>query len=556
MMGAMVALQDGEHVDVVVVGAGAAGAVVAARVSEDPNRRVVLLEAGPDHPLAAALPADLFDGHDNSYTAHDWGLEYVPVSARAQRTDRFPRGRVTGGSTAVNTTIALRGTPADYDGWAALGNPAWAWASVLPAFNRLERDLDFGAEPYHGDAGPITIRRFGEAELVPTQAAFLEACAAAGHPRCEDVNAPDALGAGVMAVNKLGRLRISTAIGYLAAARYRPNLHIEANATVRRVLFDGRRACGVELEPDDATPNRTDRYDADRYHADRYAGATDRGGSGLRRIRADVVVLCAGAVHTPGILVRSGIGSAEELARLGIEARHVNEGVGAGLQDHPALAVVCLARHPELCATDLPLVQTITRYTAEGSDRPLDVNIELITRARWGGNRHEQHPRAFLLAPSLEQVQGRGRLRQTGVGPADRPIIEPNFGVEPIDVRRHVAAWRDAVALAATAPLRDHVEAVVFPDPARASTDEELARLAATVSASGYHPSCTARMGPADDAGAVVDQYGRCYGVDGLVVADASIMPFVPRANTNLTSIMIGEMVGEWLRREPDRYRA
>ncbi|MCC6434984.1 MAG: GMC family oxidoreductase [Acidimicrobiales bacterium] len=535
MMCAMAALQDGERVDVVVVGAGAAGAVVAARASEDPDRRVVLLEAGPDYPLAAALPADLLDGHDNSYTAHDWGLDYVPVSARADRTDRFPRGRVTGGSTAVNTTIALRGTPADYDGWAALGNPAWAWASVLPAFNRLERDLDFGTEPYHGDAGPISIRRFTDRELVPTQAAFLDACAAAGHPRCDDVNAPDAVGAAVMAVNKLGRLRISVAIGYLAAARFRPNLHIEAGATVRRVLFEGRRACGVELEPDPSMPSGTE--------------------GGPRRILADVVVLCAGAVHTPGVLVRSGIGPAAELARFGIEPVQVAEGVGACLQDHPALAVVCLARHPELCAADLPLVQTITRYTAAGSDRPLDVNIELITRARWGGNRHEQHPRAFLLAPSLEQVQGRGRLRQTGTDPAARPIIEPNFGVDPIDVARHVAAWRDAIALAGTAPLRDFVAEVVFPDPARARTDDELARLAATVSASGYHPSCTAHMGPPDDPLAVVDQYGRCYGVDGLVVADASIMPFVPRANTNLTSIMIGEMIGEWLRREPDRYR-
>ncbi|MEZ5231322.1 MAG: GMC family oxidoreductase N-terminal domain-containing protein [Acidimicrobiales bacterium] len=541
----MVERNGGEPIDVLVVGAGAAGAVVAARVSEDPNRRVVLLEAGPDHPLASALPADLVDGHDNSYTAHDWGLEYLPVSARADRTDRFPRGRVTGGSTAVNTTIALRGTPADYDGWAALGNPAWAWPNVLEAFKRLERDLDFGDAPYHGDAGPISIRRFSPAELVPTQAAFLEACAAAGHPACADVNAPDAAGAGVMAVNKLGRLRISTAIGYLAAARYRPNLEIRAGATVRRVLFEGRRAVGVELEP--TAPN--------------HPGAIPNGmapaeDGGPTRIRADVVVLCAGAVHTPGVLVRSGIGSAAEMERLGVAAVHVNEGVGAGLQDHPALAVICLAKYPELCATDLPLVQTITRYTAAGSDRPLDVNIELITRAHWGGNRHDQHPRAFLLAPSLEQVEGRGRIRQRSLDPAVGPAIEPDFGVHPLDVSRHVRAWRDALALARTEPLAGFVEEVVFPDPARVVTDEDLARLAATVSASGYHPSCTAHLGPPEDPSAVVDQHGRCYGVDGLVVADASIMPFVPRANTNLTSIMIGEMIGERLRREPERYRA
>ncbi len=521
----------GERFDVVVVGGGAAGAVVAARVSEDPNRRVALVEAGPDYPLAAELPADLVDGHDNSYVAHDWGLEYLPVSARSGRTDRFPRGRVTGGSSAVNTTIALRGTPADYDHWAASGNPAWAWEHVLGAFRRLERDLDFGDAQYHGDAGPISIRRFGEAELVPTQGAFLEACAEVGHPACADVNAPDAVGAGVMAVNKLGRLRVSTAIGYLSAARHRPNLTILAGATVRRVTFDGRRrVTGVEMSADDG---------------------------GVRRIDAEVVVVCAGAVHTPGILVRSGIGAREELDRLGVTAVHVAPGVGAGLQDHPALAVVCRARHPELCAPDLPLVQTITRYTAAGSNSPLDVNIELITRARWAGNRtgRAEDGAAFLLAPSLEQVDGRGRIRQRSLDPSAPVDIEPDFGVNASDVERHVTAWQDALALTRTAALAPYIEEVVFPDPRRVSGRDDLVDLARRVSASGYHPSCTARMGPQDDPDAVVDQYGRCHGVEGLVVADASIMPAVPRANTNLTSIMIGEMIGEWIRRDADRYR-
>ena len=527
---------DGEKFDVLIVGAGTAGAVVAARVSEDPHRRVALLEAGPDYPVAGELPADLVDGHDNSYTAHDWGLDYTPVSARAERTDRFPRGRVTGGSTAVNTTIALRGTPLDYDHWASLGNDEWAWDKVLTSFNRLERDLDFGAAAYHGDAGPISVRRFGESELVPTQAAFLEACAAAGHPRCDDVNAPDAVGAAVMAVNKLGRLRISTAIGYLAAARYRPNLHLEADATVRRVCFDERRrVTGVELAARPAAPGRP--------------------AEPARRVDADLVVLCAGAVHTPGLLVRSGIGSREELDLLGIDAVRVAPGVGAGLQDHPALAVVCLAKFPEFCAAELPLVQTITRYTASGSESPLDVNIELITRARWGGNRHDRDANAFLLAPSLEQVDGRGRIRQRSVDPAVGPDIEPNFGVQRRDVARHVSALRDALALAQTEPLRSFVGEVVFPAPGRPDSDEDLARLAASVSASGYHPSCTAHMGPSDDPLAVVDQYGRCYGVEGLVVADASIMPSVPRANTNLSTIMIGEHIGEWLRRNPQHYR-
>ncbi len=519
-----------ERFDVIVVGAGAAGAALAARVSEDPNRTVCLVEAGPDYALAADLPGDLVDGHDNSYVDHDWALRYLPISSRPGRDDRFPRGRVTGGSTAVNTTIALRGTPADYDGWAALGNPEWSFEKVLPSFNRLERDLDFGAEPYHGDAGPITIRRFAEDELLPHQAAFLDACEAFGHPRCADVNAPDAVGAAVMAVNKLGRLRISTAIGYLAAARYRPNLRIRANTLTRRVLVDARRrAFGIEVEP------------------------TEPGGP-IERIEGDLVVLAAGAVHTPGVLVRSGIGRRDELDRFGIDVVAVLDGVGSGLQDHPALAVVCTARHPELCDPSLPLVQTITRYTAEGSDRPLDVNIELITRARWGGNRTGGQPSAaFLLAPSLEQVDGRGEVRQASADPRSAPVIEPRFGEHEGDLRRHVAALRDALVLARSEALAPFVDEVVFPDPARSSVDELLA-VARRVTASGYHPSCTARMGPAEDPLAVVDQYGRCHAVERLVVADASIMPFVPRANTNLTSIMIGEHIGEWLRTRPRLY--
>ncbi len=508
---------------VIVVGGGAAGAVVAARASEHPDLEVLLLEAGPDYEAASALPDDLIDGHQNSLVDHDWRLGYEPVPGGRQVS--FPRGRVTGGSTAVNTTIALRGIPDDYDHWASLGNPRWAWNEVLPAFRRLERDLDFGTYPHHGDAGPITIRRWRPEELVPTQAAFIEAARALGHPPCDDVNRPDAYGVGVMAMNKLGRLRISTAIGYLAPARYRENLTIRAGSTVVRVRTrdgsGGPVATGVEVRGPDGT---------------------------VETIDADLVVLCSGAVHTPGILVRSGIGEQAELDAVGVDPVAVVPGVGANLSDHPALLVAMTAKAPELVAPDLPLVQTISRYTTDGSDRELDVNIELITRVP-----RRNGPPAFGLAASLEWVEGRGRIRQRSADPDDHPMIESGFGVDDRDVARNVAALRDAIALAEHPALAELADGIVFPDPDRSST-EELTALARRSSGSGYHPVGTARMGPDGDPAAVVDQFGRCHAVAGLTVADASIMPTVPRANTNLTSIMIGERIGEWLRTEPARY--
>ncbi|MGF1596776.1 MAG: GMC family oxidoreductase [Acidimicrobiales bacterium] len=506
-------------VDVVVVGGGAAGAVVAARASEHPHLEVVLIEAGPDYETPSSIPADLVDGHRNSLVDHDWGLDHEPVPGG--RAVHFPRGRVIGGSTAVNTTIALRGIPADYDHWAALGNPAWAWPEVLPAFRRLERDLDHGDAPYHGDAGPITIRRWQPDELTETQAAFVDAALDAGHPACVDVNAPDAVGVGVMAMNKLGRVRISTAVGYLAPARLRDNLTIVADTLVVRVVVDRGRATGVDVI----------------------------GPDGRRRtIDARLVVVAAGAVHTPGILVRSGIGDPDEVRAVGADPVAAVTGVGAALADHPALVVAMTPRAPELCAPELPLVQTITRFTSDGSPHELDVNIELITRLprRGGGG-------AIGLAASLEWVEGRGRVRQRSADPASMPIIESGFGIDDGDVARNVAAWREALDIARRPPLADLYDEIVFPDPARSGPDQ-LTGLARRSSGSGYHPCGTARMGPVDDPGAVVDQYGRCHAVDGLAVADASIMPTVPRANTNLTTIMIGERIGEWLRTEPARY--
>ncbi|MGE5595760.1 MAG: GMC family oxidoreductase [Hyphomicrobiales bacterium] len=508
-----------ELFDVVVIGAGSAGAVVAARASEDPRRSVLLLEAGPDYPDGATLPFDLVNSHNNSYTAHDWGFAYQPTAAG--RSQPFPRGRVTGGSSAVNTTIALRGMPEDYDGWAAAGNPEWAWKNVLPAFRRLERDLDYGDRPYHGDAGPISIRRYRWDELTAVHQAWLDAAAELGYPECPDANDPESSGAGPHPMNKLGRLRISTAIGYLAPARARPNPRTAANTRTRRLLIENGRVAGAEVERDGE----------------------------IGEVRGRVVVLSAGAIQTPAILLRSGVGPKAELEPLGIEPARDVPGVGANLCDHPALAVVCRVKDPSLLDADQPIVQTILRYTAPGSDQRNDLQIEAFSFSPRGGALN-----SFAIAAVLEEVKGSGTLRLAAADPNAAPIIEQRFCEDDRDTSRLVAAFKDTLAFTRTEAMRSIIDEVMFPAADRPLDDETIANLCRRFAASGFHPCGTAKMGPASDPMAVVDQYGRAHALEGLVVADASIMPAVPRGNTNLTSIMIGEMIGEWMRTAPERY--
>jgi choline dehydrogenase len=508
-----------ETFDIVVIGAGSSGAVIAARASEDPRHSVCLIEAGPDYPLLAQTPADLVNSHNNSYHDHDWGFAYQPTAEGASQP--FPRGRVTGGSSAVNTTIALRGMPEDYDGWAAMGNPEWGWDGVLPAFRRLERDLDYGGEPYHGDAGPISIRRYQPEEMTLVHRAFLDASRELGYPGCPDANDPSSSGSGAHPMNKLGRLRVSTAIGYLAPARARANISIRANTHTRRLIIENGRVTAAEVETSGA----------------------------ISEVRGRLFVLCAGSLQSPPILMRSGVGPRAELDRLGIDVTRDVPGVGENLCDHPALAVLCRVKDPSILDPDQPIVQTILRYTAPGSDARNDLQIEAFSFSP-----RRESLDCFAIAAVLEEVKGRGKLRITSAEPYAAPIAEQHFCEDERDVTRLAAAFRDTIAFTETAAYRDIIAEVLFPAPGRELTDEGLANMLRRLSASGFHPCGTLKMGPRSDPGAVVDQFGRCYALEGLAVADASIMPTVPRANTNLTSIMIGEKIGEWIRTRPDQY--
>ena len=482
----------------IVVGAGSSGSVIARRLAER-DRDVLLLEAGPDYLYPETLPADLADGGRNSMVHHDWGYKHRPTLP--QVVFPFPRGRVVGGSSAVNTCIALRGQPEDYDEW---GFPEWTWEKCLPAFKRLETDLDFDG-PHHGTSGPLPIRRHPPEELVTWQAAFVEACRALGFPDCPDSNAPGSHGVGPHAMNKIDGRRISAAAAYLdAATRARQNLEIRANALVRRVLFQGRRAWGVELV--DGT-----------------------------RLEASQVVLCAGAINTPHLLLRSGVGPKADLERLAVELV-ADVPVGQQLLDHPGTAIFLRPRFRSGIARTAPLIQTVLRYGSEGSGLDNDMMLQPGSKVNLP---RVDFPLVSLMC-AVNKSRGIGRLHWRSADPREKPVIESRLLEDDQDRTRAVQAMRLAQELAHT-PVLHKLAAPFWPSAKVLGSDDKAHAWIKKSCDSGYHPSGTVPMGPATDA------RGRVHGVENLVVADASIMPTIPTANIHLTVLMMGERFGEWL---------
>jgi len=493
-------------VDVLVVGGGSAGCVLAARLSEDENCRVVLLEAGPDLATVADLPADVVDASEPTL-AHDWG--YVAEPDGSGRRITLPRARLIGGCSSTNGCFALRGAPEVYDGWAQLGNPGWSFDEVLPYFRLLEADADFGGES-HGHNGPVPIRRHPPAELNAVQAAFIDAACTYGLPYVADHNRPGALGAGPTPRNAREGVRMSTSLTYLAAARGRPNLTVRGGALADRVEVRGGTATGVRLADGEA-------------------------------VAADRVVLAAGAYASPAILQRSGIGAAGQLSALAINVVADLPGVGENLIDHPLVAID-LPTRPGVTGPRFQSIATLRSQLAPAAGPDLHL---------FAAGPFDVGPSGavFGLVTGLVLPLSRGWVRLRSADPADPPRIDVAHLRHPDDMRRMLEATLIARTISRTAPLADLVEGPeLTPGPSVGDDDAEAiaASIASRVS-TYHHPVGTCRMGADPDGGAVVDSRGRVHGIERLHVADASIMPTIPSANTNLPTIMVAERIAAWI---------
>ncbi|UOK73594.1 GMC family oxidoreductase [Ancylobacter polymorphus] len=560
------------NTDTLILGGGSAGCVLAARLSEDPQRDVILVEAGRNV-AAGDIPADVrarYPGRAYLDTTNIWsGLTALMGDAArnaGRRPRRYEQARLLGGGSAINALMANRGAPGDYDEWEDLGAQGWNWEACLPVFRAMEADRDCDG-PLHGTDGPLVVRRIGDAQISPFVHRVMTTLDGRGHPIRPDQNGPweDGTFRGVVAVDDKGE-RQPTSLAYLTPeVRRRPNLKILTGHAATRLLLEGTRAVGAEVEAEGGR---------------RFAIAARR------------VVLAAGAIHSPALLLRAGIGPAEELRALGIPVVADRRGVGRNLMEHPSIAV----------ATWLPPgarernpgehhEQAIWRYSSGLPGTPTgDMHAAILSRAGW----HAVGQRTGSLFFWVNKSYSRGFLR---LASAD-PRVEPDVDFRMLSDERDLVRLTSALRMGAHAlldPAMDGFRDVVFPasytprvariavpglwnaaqrgalaalldiaGPLRAalvhavvtqgvrmdrllSDDDALADFVRTNVGGTWHPSGTCRMGRAGDPQAVTSPAGAVFGVEGLHVADASLMPSIPRANTNMPTIMIAERIAAFL---------
>lgn len=521
--------------DYVIVGAGSAGCVLAARLSEDPACRVLLLEAGGEGDTAAIqTPARYAQLQDSPC---DWGDRTTPQPGLGGRRIFMPQGRALGGSSAINYMIYIRGHRADYDGWRDLGNPGWSYAEVLPYFLRSERNLHVDG-PYHGRAGPLAVSSHPAGH--PLVERYFAAAAELGIPYNPDFNGASQDGCGPLQATISAGARCSAARAYLDPVRARPNLTVLTHAHAARLLFAGRRAVGVEYL---------------------------RLGQTEQAVAAAEVILAAGALRSPQLLLLSGIGPAAELERLGIAVRHDLPGVGKDLQDHLHTRVRCAITEP-LTFPPLPesaKAELLEKYVAQGAG-PFASNF--LEAGAFLKSRPEaavpdlQHFFLMLLAPGypeagppvrhgltftsyINRPRSRGEVRLASPDPLDRPVIDPGYLSEADDLRCAVSGVRWNLRFLYARAFDDIRGEEVAPGQ-DAHSDEDLAGFVRRTASTTWHPTSTCAMG--SGPAAVVDAALRVHGLDALRVADASIMPSIVGGNTNAPVVMIAEKAADMIR--------
>jgi len=515
--------------DVVIVGGGSAGCTLATRLSEDPNRSVLLLEAGPDYIDLEHLPDELKYGHRQEAADIDSPFNWA---YRGQGTTdqevpmQVVRGKVIGGSGSVNGQVFLRGVPEDYDDWAAEGNYEWSFVNLLPFFRKLETDLNV-RDDFHGTDGPIPVWRLPRKDFLPVNEAFHQATVAAGFPEDPDMNNPDSTGTGPVPMNNPGGIRMSASLAYLNPNRHRLNLTIKANVLAHRVLFaygDPTRAVAVEVES----------------------------GGEKFTVEGSEIILCAGGIATPQLLLLSGVGPARHLSDMGIPVVKDLPGVGQNLRDHPLVTIELEPKDGVKLSTTEPRIQSGLRYTARGSDSRNDMQLfpSSFTGLRAGDplqGRSPDRPQGLRITCILKLADSAGELTLNSADPSDPPYLEYRYFETEWDRKR----MREAIHL--SLKFLEHpvfgplVERRLSPTDADVATDNALDAWLRQNVATTQHTSGTCKMGPESDPMAVVDQYCRVRGLQNLRVVDLSICPNVVRANTNATAIVIAERAAGWI---------